>query len=109
MKQIILIIIFCIIPFTAFALDQLADTELDQVTGRFGSEAASDAQPLATPVSDASSNVSNFTPALEPTALGYFGVMSVSNSAESSDNVNTLTKYFSDQREVVTAVGLGFF
>ncbi|RJP75627.1 MAG: hypothetical protein C4522_20690 [Desulfobacteraceae bacterium] len=109
MKKIVLITIFCLIPIVSFALDQMKDAELDQVTGRFGASAASDAGALAAPMGDAGVISGDISPAAEPASLGVNAILDGAYANDRQDDATTMTTYFVNQSRIVSVASLGFF
>lgn len=110
MKKIILFTIaLCIIPISSFALDQMKDSELDQVTGKFGTSAISDASALSAPVGDAGAVAGNVSPLAEPASIGVNAILEGSYYNDRANEVTSFTTYFVDTGNVISAPGLGFF
>lgn len=110
MKKIILTaIVLCMIPLSSFALDQMKDSELDQVTGKFGTSASSDASALSAPAGDTGAVAGNVSPAAEPAAIGVNVILEASYYNDRTNDVTSLTTYFVNTGDVIRAPGLGFF
>ncbi len=109
MKKLILILLVLCLPMSAFALDQMKDKDLDQVTARFGASAAGDASALAAPAGDASTTAGNVTPLTPPAALVG---QAIADGAYGNDRVNDvtgMTTFVVNTSNMITAPSLGFF
>jgi len=110
MKIIILITIaLCMIPLSSFALDQMKDSELDQVTGKFGTSAISDASALSAPAGEVGAIAGNLSPLAEPASIGVNAISEGSYYNDRANDVTSFTTYFVITGDVVRAPGLGFF
>ena len=87
----------------------MSDGEMDQVSGQFGTGAASDAGALAAPVGDTASIAGDLSPTAEPAAIGVSAILEGAYANDRTDDVSKITTYFVNQANIVRAPSLGFF
>ena len=109
MKRLILILFILLIPLSAFALDQMKDKDLDQVTAGFGVSAAQDAAPLAAPPAVASSIAGDITPVTPPAELVGQAIVDGGYANDRQDDTTRMITYTSNMNDLRVAATLGFF